>query len=274
MLRCVEAIGDVCIIKDLRRNNYYLTELEKKEWDERNILYNTLWFYLNKGIINSIPDVEYSDAAIESYKKIKCFSSWNTISHSPAGKVLVSNKGEILNADLMTGWWNPTKYYLGWDKRSDITEELLKEIPKEKCESEVIKWIKEKTSNSAESAIAFLNFLKVVYTEGNIIPAPINWKGRGIDSWADKLEKIIEPEPKLEMAKKWNQYIKSYFGERKIFIKKNLLEMYIQNENVISPWGENEPDSWTKATDAQWKNFFENVRKSIVNRNESINKIK
>ena len=38
-------------------------------------------------------------------------------------------------------------------------KDLLKEIPKDKCESKVIEWIKnKKKDNSEESAIAFLNF--------------------------------------------------------------------------------------------------------------------
>lgn len=52
---------------DIRLNDYYLDEKEREDWNNRNILYNTIWFYLNK---RGMPDIEYSDVAVNIYKKI------------------------------------------------------------------------------------------------------------------------------------------------------------------------------------------------------------
>ena len=40
---------------DIRLNDYYLDEKEREDWNNRNILYNTIWFYLNK---RGMPDIE------------------------------------------------------------------------------------------------------------------------------------------------------------------------------------------------------------------------
>ena len=270
------------MINDLRRNDFYLTDEEKKEWDNRNILYNTIWFFLNK---KYFPDIEYCDAAIKAYKKLDCYKDCTILYHTNVGKVLVSNNGEVLSADLMTGWWNPVSYYLGWTNRKSITKELLDSIPVAKDDEKVISWITENKSKDNSSAKALLDFLGVIYTEGNIIPSPVNWKGRGIDAWPYKVEKIIDAfktekkeEKKLYDAIAWGKYIcDNYEGIDQIqkfndFIKQNKLEMYIKDNEIISFWDKNnKPNKWTDATDEQWKDFFNNAKKAIEDRYKSIN---
>ena len=256
------------MINDLRRNDFYLTDTEKQEWDNHNILYNTIWFYLNKGLKRKFPDVEYSDAAISAYKKLDCYKKSEILYHTNVGKVLISRNKQVLSADLMTGWWNPVSYYLGWSNRKLITEELLNSIPND--DNIVISWIVEKKGKDESSAKALLDFLKVIYTEGNIIPAPINWKGRGIDSWSYKLEEIKEG--KSFNAKAWNKYICKEYEDFNDFIKQNKLEMYVKNDKIVSFWDKNnEPSKWTKATDDQWEAYFTNVKRAIEDRYYSIN---
>lgn len=52
-------------MQDLRRTDFYLTLEEQNNWDDNNILYNNIWFFINK---QKMPDIEYSDAAISIFK--------------------------------------------------------------------------------------------------------------------------------------------------------------------------------------------------------------
>ena len=258
------------MINDLRRNDFYLTDIEKEEWDNRNILYNTIWFYLNKGRISKFPDIEYCDAAISAYKKLECYKECKIIYHTNSGKVLISRNGKVLSADLMTGWWNPVSYYLGWSNRKFITENLLNSIPSENNDSVVVSWLVKKIEKDCASAKALLEFLKFIYTEGNIIPAPVNWKGRGIDAWPYKLKEIKEG--KLDDAVAWKEYIRNTYEDFNDFIEQNKLQMYIKNEKIVSFWNENnEPRKWTEATDDQWKDYFTNAKSAIEDRCTRIN---
>ena len=275
--------------QDLRVNDFYLTEEQKCDWHKRNILYNTLWFAQNKSYM---PDIEYSDLAISNYKEIPCYKDWGCIYHSGGGKVLITPKGKIITADLMTGWWNPFKYFLKLpiDGRQESMEKLLEEVPKEKDEKDrIIKWIQEKNNAAKEECNALLDFLNVVYTSGNIIPDPINWiSGRGIDSWEYKLHKIFQYQDDSTSddanVKAWNDYINDIFKKnsleenRKFFIEENRLQMYFKDDkfkddHIVSFWGKKIPSGIAAATTEQWGNYFKITKELISERNKCLQAI-
>ena len=238
-----------------------------------------------------MPDIEYSDVAVNIYKKNSFFKNWDCVYHY-GGKVLCNPKtGEAFNADVMTGWWNPFKYFMGMNSRKDISENLLKMIPPKNDDDEIVGWLQEYVKDADdEDCRALIEFLKIVYTAGNIIPAPLNWKGQGMDAWDCKmtciLENILENNSgnKVTCSGAWAEYIKNeYRGENdenklKDFIKVNKLEMYFKDSllkdlSLCSLWGdEDKPEVWTKASKKQWKNYLNNARKCIIDRTNKLEK--
>lgn len=267
-------------LEDLRRNDFYLTPEEREEWDKNNVLYNTVWFYVNKSCI--MPDMEYSDKAIEIYKSQEHFEKWGVMYHHHGGKNLIKPDNSAFNADIMTGWWNPFKYLIGKESRKHLTEELLGKIPKSKSlESDFDELgrqakINELAEKKTETWKALIDFLRVVYTAGNIIPAPRNWVGNGLDGWDNKLECIFNG-PSDTNTDSWRAYIfEEYAGKKdedkyKTFISENKLEMYFdKNNEIISFWGGNRPKSFNTATEEQWKEYFENAQNCIESRGKMI----
>lgn len=151
-------------------------------------------------------------------------------------------------------------------------------------------YVQKKNNAEIKDCIALLDFLNVVYTPGNIIPAPINWRpGRGLDSWEMKLTAIFQNKEGY-CAKVWNNYINDIFKDNsreeklKSFIKANKLEMYFKDGNIgschiVSFWGEDKPYPLAKATTEQWGNYFRITKELISERNtliaelERVNKI-
>lgn len=259
--------------EDLRVSDFYLTEEEKCDWHNNNILYNTLWFAQKK----FRPDIEYSKGAISSYKEIPFYNNWGCT--NGRRKVLISPNSHSITADLMTGWWNPFKYFLKLTikGRENAIEELLTTVPKKNDIGVTIEWVKKKNNAEIEDCIAMLDFLNVVYTSGNIIPAPINWRGQGIDSWEYKLHKIFQYQDDSASAdtnaKAWDDYINDNFqGSRQSFIEENKLQMYFNGDdyddrNIVSFWGEDKPSFWPGATTKQWGSYFKKAKELIYERN-------
>ena len=148
--------------------------------------------------------------------------------HACSGKVILPPKEDTFNADIMTGWWNPCKYFIGLKSRTDITPEFLKEIPQKRdC---LFDWVKEKNPDIKEKHFnSFISFLEIVYTAGNLIPAPLNWKaGRSLDGWDYKLDNILNQ--KGSQGEQWYQYIvKNYNSEKpfECFIEKTTYKCII-----------------------------------------------
>lgn len=266
---------------DLRVADKYLTESEREQWKEQNILYNTLYFWCHY----DGPDIEFSDSAIQIYKNNVHYENWGEIYHLK-GKVLVAPKNNIISADLMTGWWNPFKKIVGLNEstsRKELIEELLAEIEnrgmksKEK-EQDVIQWLVNKGTCSEETYKYFFKFLKVVYTSGNIVPSAVSYRsGRGLDGWDTKLINISKSLQKEYEGylKVWGNYIRRNFDNSwKTFIEKNKLQMYFHEddsefENPLSFWGE-ETVSIGRAKDENWKRYFENAYSRILRRSKEL----
>ena len=259
---------------DIRYCDIYLNIKEKSEWKKRNVLYNTICFYLRK---QWMPDIEYSDSAILSYKKYSFFKDWEYTYHYNGGKQLLNKVTESeMTADLMTGWWGPFKYFFDLKSRKNITEDFLKEIPSDN--ESIIEWMQKKTGAEENECSLLLKFLSCVYTAGNIIPSPINWKGEGLDSWPDKLSKIMSDD--MKCSELWNFYIqKVYSGNNKkekfcSFVESNYLGMYFINDSLgehllEQVWKENKKLS--ERTKKEWGDYFKMITEKINERSKIIN---
>ncbi len=104
-------------------------------------------------------------------------------------------------ADIMNGWWYGFKILfpdvlIGIRQSHATRENMRRMIEKIKdCpDKDVIGVIRKDYPTSDENDIKmFLGFLRVVYTMGNMTPAPINPPiGRGADMWEHKLNKYKE----------------------------------------------------------------------------------
>ena len=261
-------------MSDLRRTDFYLNKKEQEDWDKRNILYNTIWFYLNKQ--GKMPDIEYSDSAIKIYKNISYYQSWEITYHPYGGKNILPPNVDHFNADIMTGWFNPFKHLVGLNSRKEINIDFLNEIPSEK-NSNLIEWFKKKNSKINKICIkSFLRFLGLIYTAGNIIPAPINWKsGSSLDGWDYKF-KIIVSDNNNAQGLIWKDYINnSYIGndfkeKANHFIVANHLEMYIDNDKIISFWDPEQIINYHNISPSQWTIYFKTVSKCIEERTQKI----
>lgn len=281
------------IYNDIRTTDIYLSEDEKKEWKNRNILYNTLWFYLH--VVG--PEIEHSDFSVSKFQQAPPFDKWETVYHTNGGKVFIaltpknstSTPPKKLTADLMTGWWNPFKYFIGLNdadkSRSVLSRDLFSEdvFEKHKNDTEnywIVEWVKSKRRKNLkkeneekieEAVNAFVKFLEVVYTVGNTIPAPINWKiGKTLDGWDYKFEcikKAFYQEKKANFQETcWIEYINNYYDKNfETFIKQNHIV-----ENGIPFWKKLKTEEFSNASPKEWKEYFKNATECINKRNKAI----
>ncbi|MDE7268233.1 MAG: hypothetical protein K2N89_12275 [Lachnospiraceae bacterium] len=264
------------MINDLRCTEQYLAKEQIETWKERNILYNTLWFWLMvKG-----PDVEYSDAAINEYKKLKCYAEWKVVEKKAGKRVLNAPIGEI-SADLMTGWWKPFKFFLKLNNkinRKTCTKQFFDDFGSQlenMSNEEVSKWMAKEFGRDESACKKCLEFLKVVYTGGNMIPIITNYKsGSTLDGWDTKMLGLIDDELyNSKQVKSWNKYIQEVFGSVNEFINQNKLQHYLSGEKVDLFWDRTIKFGYLKATDQEWKRYFEKVESKISYRNELLNSI-
>ena len=137
------------------------------DWNNLNILARTLEYEL---------DSDCKD--VEGYPFVcKCAFA----------EYCVDYKEKYATADIMNGWWTCFKNIFGINSRNDNEKKTeLLNLAKENKTDEII----EKISFDREKQEVYeslTRFLKVVYTTGNITPAPINPGGRGLDCWEYKL---------------------------------------------------------------------------------------
>lgn len=272
---------------DLRLDDVY--EVNREEWNKRNILYNTIWFAVKK---KSGPDMEFCETAVENYKNNKFYSKWGEDEHY-GGKVLIPDKTKTpITADLMTGWWNPLKFFmrLSQDKEREVLlEGLLVKMDKDPSARDpegAEKWLEENAERSNKACKSCISFLEVVYTPGNIIPAACNpGTGRyGLDGWDTKLKTIRDvyltgetTVTTIRSTKAWGHYIHSIFGGSwEEFVEINDLQNFFSDKEyriVKSFWGEK---GITKPTleieDDDWENYFKNAHDRIEERNRIIAK--
>lgn len=280
-----------------------LKENEQKEWENRNILYNTIWFYVKKALEKEVPEMEKSKFVYNVFNKLPPFNNnqkwickykkegkkesfYCTPKYYDSSSADFQKDYKPFTADLMTGWWVPFKYLTGLSSRESLSIVLLKKLPSENNEDELKKWFETinpnlKGKDGEDPVKAFLDFLKVVYTVGNTIPAPENpAPGRGLDTWQYKLHGRIMGQESDE----WETYISECFeNDWPKFVEKNFLKMYFevsdkQYKNPISFWygrafqeGDSlELNSAKNAKVKDWENYLKNATNCIVKRNEEI----
>ena len=301
-IKVTDLNGDLYYVRDIRASDFYLTKNEAKDWEKRNILYNTLWFYSNKS--NGYPEVEYSDEIINTFNRFTPFKDWEVVYHA-GGKVFNpackhSGKGRFV-ADIMTGWWIPLKSFLNLKSTSskkELVEELILNLENNQLVTndisllDLLAWFKNLNSKiNEQQLVAFLKFLEVIYTKGNIIPAPENpgqgggRGGPGLDSWQHKLSHRINCGNGA--SENWNTYIATCYNFKKEnsnwvnFVESNFLEGYFEDNKtyrtMISFWPKNKDlnlNSGNNATLDDWATYFENATQCIVSRNIAIDTAK
>ncbi len=275
------------MIIDLRCTEQYLSEKQIERWKERNILYNTVWF-AHKCAQKEIkgPHLEYSVAAIKEYKKLKCYTEWDDTIKGDRSMLKPPSFDYPICADVMTGWWNPLKYFLKLENlkemknvhvREKYIEKLLVILRKGNLEKnegneEVAKKMAERFDRDKGACEKCLEFLEVVYTGGNVIPIITNYcSGSSLDGWDTKMSGLISPRTNQE--KKWRKYAEEVFKTVDEFIVQNKLEHYLRgnlsDKKVDLFW--NRKFKFKEATDKEWKGYFENVERKICYRNELLN---
>ena len=174
-------------MKDCRRT--LLDEFVKlsKDWDNNNMLYNSLMFSkLYPGDVeNSVADAS----------------------------LMPKQSDEKMRNDIMTSWWTPTKIFLLGNKkelmqksRKELEEVLLERIPMGKDEEQLRESLSkirhEKTGEKIEKDVidAFMGFLGSVYAVGNMTSAAVTSRGGALDNWDAKLKNIHEKYIKEEIT--------------------------------------------------------------------------
>lgn len=211
-------------------------------WDNNNMLYNSLKFYK---IYNG--DVEHSELV-------------STLLCRETGK----------KNDIMTSWWKPTKYFLFRSikgTRTELTDELLSRIP-EKADVEelrlslsTIRYQEENEQIEEDVIIAFMDFLKVIYSLGNMTNSAFTTTGGPLDNWDAKLFNIKSQIKDDE----WKEYIthncfQDFFDEND------------DDYETILPFWNYGAKNLATATDSDWKEYFINVKDRIEKRNKRLKK--
>lgn len=142
-----------------------------KEWGNWNILYKTISYELS------------ASRDVESYTYVK----------QKAFQTYCPNYQKCYTiADIMNGWWYCFKvvFDINTGRHSDKTLQFLNEI-KSYIEGmddyEVVEYLCNEYKKEKSLYITLLEFLKVIYTIGNITPAKENRNRSRLDNWENKL---------------------------------------------------------------------------------------
>ena len=119
---------------------------------------------------------------------------------------------------------------------------------------------REKTGEKIEKDVidAFMGFLGSVYAVGNMTSAAVTSRGGALDNWDAKLKNIHEKYIKEEKA--WVDYVKT-----------NKFECYFVDKDPrkeIIPFWSYGPSKLANATDKDWKEYFENAKRMIEERDK------
>lgn len=216
------------------------------EWNSNNMLYNSLMF---SKLYSRDVEKSVSDASL-----------------------MPKQSDEKMRNDIMTSWWTPTKIFLLGNKkesRRELEKSLLEEFRKkripmgkdeEQLRESLSKIRHEKTGEKIEKDVidAFMGFLGSVYAVGNMTSAAVTSRGGALDNWDAKLKNIHEKYIKEEKA--WVDYVKT-----------NKFECYFVDKDPrkeIIPFWSYGPSKLANATDKDWKEYFENAKKMIEERDK------
>lgn len=216
------------------------------EWNSNNMLYNSLMF---SKLYSRDVEKSVSDASL-----------------------MPKQSDEKMRNDIMTSWWTPTKIFLLGNKkesRRELEKSLLEEFRKkripmgkdeEQLRESLSKIRHEKTGEKIEKDVidAFMGFLGSVYAVGNMTSAAVTSRGGALDNWDAKLKNIHEKYIKEEKA--WVNYVKT-----------NKFECYFVDKDPrkeIIPFWSYGPSKLANATDKDWKEYFENAKRMIEERDK------
>lgn len=213
-----------------------------KNWDNNNMLYNSLMFS-------------------------KLYARDVEKSVSDASLMPTQSDEKNMRKDIMTSWWTPTKIFL-LGNREDLKKKsrrgweefLLKQIPMGKDEEQLRESLSKIRHEKTEKDVidAFMGFLGSVYAVGNMTSAAVTSRGGALDNWDAKLKNIHEKYIKEEKA--WVDYVKT-----------NKFECYFVDKDPrkeIIPFWSYGYSNLASATDADWMEYFSTVTKRIEERDK------
>ena len=257
---------------DLRKT--FLTKLQLEEWENNNILYNTLWFDINI----SAPDIEFSYISQRLFQINEKYSSWKIVPRKNGGYVLQNNNGLTITSDLMSGrWWFMKKLMgvkEGKNTRLELSPLYYKDIePFRTLQGEALySKLVEKYGYNDEIWESFISYLNVVYTIGNMTPAGSNPGGNGYDNWINKLEKLHKyyfggkSYSDKSIINKWKPFLDKIYED-----KRNLNDKWVSfiTDNFFQPY----VDPNFKVKEIDFNNLNDAIKKSyqmILNRGKLI----
>ena len=206
-----------------------------RNWEQNNMLYNSLKFYQ---LFNC--DVENSSLIIPLIK------------------------GTGLKNDIMTSWWKPTKWFLFRTtngSRKELTKYLLEKIPrgldisKLRISLSKIRYEDDSKEIGIDVVEAFMDFLKVIYSLGNMTSSARTTTGGALDNWDAKLFKM----KKHYTDKEWKRYV-----------EQNGFQDYFKDNiySEIIPFWNYGQSNLSAASDEDWKEYFTKVKDRIEQRNK------
>lgn len=236
-----------------RSNQFYEDGCRlRDDWDQNNILYNSLKFY------------QICRGHVEQSKLIE-------------NKILYKNDKWMIGGikwhrDVMTSWWTPAKYFLFKTNKGCRDELSIKLLGKISQENDISKLTKElsliRTGKdncvNIDVIVAFMNFLKVIYWKGNFTCGAVKPSGGALDNWDAKLKNIKK---EYLDSNKWSQ------NQWRNYIEGNAFQCYFEDKDYakIKPFWEYGSSKLAEATDKDWKEYFENVESRIEKRNIELN---
>lgn len=195
------------ILHDFRRDVVMRKrDMTWKEWDKWNILHKTIAYELS------------SSKDVESYNYVK----------KRAFEKYCPDYSEYRTADIMNGWWYCFKvvFDIKSSRHSDETKRLLDKLYHKiegLEEQEVVRILCKHYKKEERLYAVLLEFLKVVYTVGNITPAKENKNRARLDNWEIKLVK-----GGWNNKEKKKLHYDMYVENKIIRIDENNLEIYME----------------------------------------------
>lgn len=265
----------------------YLTQKDIETYNNLNTFAQTLWF--EKFICG--PDIEYSRFSVEFFKRYPCYSTWSYVPRQNGGYIL-EKSALTINSDLMNGWWNIFKrlanHKLVNSNRENNVISLYNTF-KDITNADLLNCLSTKFGHNQNVWSAFLNYLNVVYTIGNLTPTGANPGGNGLDLWHCKLlllkeqwfEKTYSEQEKLynncssrkTTINKWAPFLWSSYSSPKDANKENSWEKYI-NDHFFNDFVDEKynllPFSLDMNNDTSVEHFLNQLSSQITGRGERI----
>lgn len=153
-----------------------------------------------------------------------------------------SNPILTINADLMNGWWNIFKRLTNNKLTNTNRSSNILPLYNDFCkisDYEISTELSKKFGHNTEVWDAFLKYLDLVYTIGNLSPTGANPGGNGYDLWTTKLS-----------------YLKQQWFDKSYTEKEEIYKTRASNNSTLSKWAPLLWQSYNSNCEENWKNFI------------------